>query len=78
MPSTPVTPVSHVEDSDRTVTLDAEQHAEIAAAIETIAATVKKLVASGPGHEQTAMAIGTSLATIHATLCRATTDTWPK
>jgi hypothetical protein len=53
------------------VTLDREQRDEMFAAIEAISTEVKRLVASGPGHEQTAMAIGTNLAAIHASLTAA-------
>jgi hypothetical protein len=57
------------------LTLDREQRDEIFAAIAAITAELKRLVASGPGHEQTAMAIGTSLASIHASLTAAADPT---
>jgi len=53
------------------VTLNGEQQEEIHAAVAAISAELKRLVESGPGHERTAMAIGTNLATIHGTLSEA-------
>ena len=58
-------------------TLDREQHDEILGAIEVIALELKRLVQNVPGQEQTAMVIGTNLATIQATLqaaCNTKTD----
>ena len=58
-------------------TLDREQHDEILGAIEVIALELKRLVQTVPGQEQTAMVIGTNLATIQATLqaaCNSKTD----
>ena len=58
-------------------TLDREQHDEILGAIEVIALELKRLVQTVPGQEQTAMVIGTYLATIQATLqaaCNTKTD----
>ena len=59
---------------DDMVSLDPEQREEIFCAIQAITAELKRLVASAPGHERTAVTIGTNLATIHATLTQAETQ----
>jgi hypothetical protein len=56
---------------DDVVSLDPEQREEIFCAIQAITAELKRLVESAPGHERTAVTIGTNLATIHATLTHA-------
>jgi len=56
---------------DDVVSLDPEQREEIFCAIQAITTELKRLVESAPGHERTAVTIGTNLATIHATLTHA-------
>jgi hypothetical protein len=56
---------------DDMVSLGPEQREEIFGAVQAITAELKRLVTSAPGHERTAVTIGTHLATIHATLTQA-------
>ncbi len=56
------------------VSLNPEQREEIFGAVQAITTELKRLVSSAPGHERTAVTIGTQLATIHATLTQAETQ----